>query len=420
MHRMRNQIKNQKRSCTFSANFKRIKYGILILTAALFITGCSTKSAGDYYKEGMAYFHSGNYEKAGESLKKAVEGKKDRAEYYIGYAMNLIQQKKYEDAVVYFERSILDKDNAIVRKNNKQAYRGEGIAYYKAHDYKTAIDKFDKALAIKESDEINSDILSYKGMAQARSGLYKEAAATYTELIQEDKNNAEAYKTRGDIYSKIGEDKKSLSDYDKAIKLEPRNYDLYFGKYFLLLAKNDEAGAKEVLAKAEAINGTTEKDKFNMAKVKFYKGDYDTAKQMFGEAFGNGFAESYYYLGLIYEQNKDYKNAAGNYSKYIEDEEGRDNANAYNRAAQCLIKLKKYEEALGLIEDGIKVNDVDANQMLKRSQVIVYEHLDRFEEAYKLIKEYRKEYPEDEEAKKEEIFLNSRLADRVTIPKTDQ
>jgi tetratricopeptide (TPR) repeat protein len=157
-----------------------------------------------------------------------------------------------------------------------------------------------------------------------------------------------------------------------------------------------------------------------MAKVKFYKGDYDTAKQMFGEAFGNGFAESYYYLGLIYEQNKDYKNAAGNYSKYIEDEEGRDNANAYNRAAQCLIKLKKYEEALGLIEDGIKVNDVDANQMLKRSQVIVYEHLDRFEEAYKLIKEYRKEYPEDEEAKKEEIFLSSRLADRVTIPKTDQ
>lgn len=420
MHRMRNQIKNQKRSCTFSTNFKRINYGILILTAALFITGCSTKSAGDYYKEGMAYFHSGNYEKAGESLKKAVEGKKDRAEYYIGYAMNLIQQKKYEDAVVYFERSILDKDNAIVRKNNKQAYRGEGIAYYKAHDYKTAIDKFDKALAIKESDEINSDILSYKGMAQARSGLYKEAAETYTELIQEDKNNAEAYKTRGDIYSKIGEDKKSLSDYDKAIKLEPRNYDLYFGKYFLLLAKNDEAGAKEVLAKAEAINGTTEKDKFNMAKVKFYKGDYDTAKQMFGEAFGNGFAESYYYLGLIYEQNKDYKNAAGNYSKYIEDEEGRDNANAYNRAAQCLIKLKKYEEALGLIEDGIKVNDVDVNQMLKRSQVIVYEHLDRFEEAYKLIKEYRKEYPEDKEAKKEEIFLNSRLADRVTIPKTDQ
>lgn len=420
MHRMKNQRKNHKMSCTFSMNFKKIQYGILILTAALFITGCSTKSAGDYYKEGMAYFHSGNYEKAGESLKKAVEGKKDRAEYYIGYAMNLIQQNKYEDAVVYFERSILDKDNAIVRKNNKQAYRGEGIAYYKAHDYKTAIDKFDKALAIKESDEIDSDILSYKGMAQARSGLYKEAAETYTELIQDDKNNAEAYKTRGDIYSKIGEDKKSLSDYDKAIKLEPRNYDLYFGKYFLLVAKNDKAGAKEVLAKAEAINGTTEKDKFNMAKVKYYKGDYDTAKQMFGEAFGNGFAESYYYLGLIYEQNKDYKNAVGNYSKYIEDEEGRDNANAYNRAAQCLIKLKKYEESLGLIEDGIKVNDVDVNQMLKRSQIIVYEHLDRFEEAYKLIKEYVKEYPEDEEAKTEEIFLNSRLADTVTIPKTDQ
>ncbi|SHO50812.1 tetratricopeptide repeat protein [Anaerocolumna xylanovorans] len=398
-------------------NTRWLARGIIVLTASLLLTGCGAKSAGDYYREGMEYFNSGNYEKADKSLKKAIEENGERADYYISYAMNLIQQKKYDDAIAYFERSLLDKDNAIVRKNNKQAYRGEGIAYYRLHDYKTAIEKFDKALAIKEQKDIDQDILSYKGMAQAKSGQYKEAAATYTKIIEADKGSAEAYKTRGDIYCKMGEYKKSLSDYDKAIKLEPRNYDFYFEKYFLMLNMKDEEGAKEVLSKAAAINGTTEKDKFNVAKVTYYKGDYETALQMFGEAFGNGFTESYYYLGLIYEKKKDYENAAENYSKYLESEEGRDNANACYRAAECLIKRNNYEEALGLIEDGIKINDVDVNQDLKRSQIIVYEHLTRYEEAYKLVKEYIKEYPEDEAAKKEETFLSTRAADAVTIPK---
>lgn len=398
-------------------SFKWMACGIMVLATSLFLSGCGAKSAKDYYKEGMAYFNSGNYEKADASLKKAMEENKERADYYISYAMNLIQQQKYDDAIAYFERSILDKDNAIVRKNNKQAYRGEGIAYYKAHDYKAAIEKFDKALAINELEDINRDILSYKGMAQAKAGLYKEAAATYTKIIEANKNSGDAYKTRGDIYCRMGDYKKSLADYDKAIKLEPHNYDYYFGKYFLMLDRKDEAGAKEVLSKAAAINGTTEEDKFNMAKVMYYKGDSDTALQMFGEAFGNGFTESYYYLGLIYENKKDYENAVQNYKKYIESDEGRDKGDAYNRVADCLIRLKNYKEALGYVEDGIKINDVDVNQNLKRSQIVVYEHLARYEEAYKLIKEYRKEYPEDEGAKKEEVFLNSRLSDAVTIPK---
>lgn len=403
-----------------SINFKGIKYGVMILTATLLLSGCGSKSAGDYYREGVDYFNSGNYEKADESLKKAVEENKERADYYISYAMNLIQLEKYEDAVIYFERSILDKDNAISRKNNKKAYRGEGIAYYKAHDYKTAIEKFDKALAVDELKEMNSDILSYKGKAQEKSGLYKEAAETFTKVIEENKNSGQAYEIRAGIFGKLGEYDKSLSDYDRAIKLEPGNYNFYIDKYLLMLEMKDEKGAGEVLTKAAAINGTTEEDKFNMAKITYYQGDYDTALQMFGEAFGNGFTQSYYYLGLIYEQKKDYENAEVNYGKYLESKEGKDNGAAYNQAANCLMKLANYDEALVYIEDGLKLNDIDRNPDLKRSQIIIYEHLDRFEEAYKLVEDYLKAYPEDEAAQKEEIFLKSRLADTVTIPKTEE
>lgn len=390
---------------------------LMLFIPVLLLTGCGSKSSADYYKEGQVYFNSGNYDKADESFTKAIEGNKERADYYISYAMNLIQLKRYDDAIVNFERSILDKDNGVVRKNNKKAYRGEGIAYYRAYDYTSAIDKFNKALNIKELTEMNQDILSYKGKAQEKSGLYKEAAKTFTEIIGNSKNNANAYINRGDIYRKMGEYKKSLEDYDKAIKLKASNYDYYLAKYFLLLDKEDKAGAEKVLKQAAAINGSTEEDKFNMAKVTYYQGDLKAAIQMFGEAFGNGFTESYYYLGSIYEQKKDYENAVTNYSKYLETEVGSDNGRAYNQAAECLMTLKNYEEALVYIEDGIKVNDISVNQDLKRNQIIVYEHLDRFEEAYKLMESYLKVYPDDEAAKKEEVFLKSRLADTVIIKK---
>ena len=390
---------------------------IIIVIPVLLLTGCGGKSPGDYYKEGQAYFNSGNYEKADESFSKAIDGNKERADYYINYAMNLIQLKRYEDAIINFERSILDKDNGVVRKNNKRAYRGEGIAYYRAYDYASAIENFNKALKINELEDMNQDILSYKGKAQEKSGLYKEAAKTFTKIIENNKSNAQAYINRGDIYRKMGEYEKSLADYNKAIKLKASNYDYYLAKYFLLLDMEDKEGAGEVLNQAAAINGTTEEDKFNMAKITYYKGDFETAIQMFGEAFGNGFTESYYYLGSIYEQQKDYENAVTNYGKYLETDGGSDNGRAYNQAAECLMKLKNYDEALVYIEDGIKVNDISVNQELKRNQIIVYEHLDRFEEAYKLVKAYLKVYPEDEAAKKEAIFLKSRLADSVIIKK---
>lgn len=390
---------------------------IIMIIPVFLLTGCGGKSPGDYYKEGQAYFGSGNYEKADESFSKAIEGNKERADYYISYAMNLIQLKRYEDAIINFERSILDKDNGVVRKNNKRAYRGEGIAYYRAYDYASAIENFNKALKINELEDMNQDILSYKGKAQEKSGLYKEAAKTFTEIIENNKSNAQAYINRGDIYRKMGEYEKSLADYDKAIKLKTSNYDYYLAKYFLLLDMEDKEGAGEVLNQAAAINGTTEEDKFNMAKITYYKGDFETAIQMFGEAFGNGFTESYYYLGSIYEQQKDYENAVTNYGKYLETDSGSDNGRAYNQTAECLIKLKNYEEALVYIEDGIKVNDISVNQELKRNQIIVYEHLDRFEEAYKLVEAYLKVYPEDEAAKKEAVFLKSRLPDTVLIKK---
>ncbi|MDF2800433.1 MAG: repeat-containing protein [Anaerocolumna sp.] len=394
-----------------------MKQGTVLILSLVLLGGCSRETAGNYYKDGMDYFRSGNYDKAEKSLAKAIELNGDKAEYYIDYGMNMIQLGKYDEAVTYFQKAIQDKKNLIVNKNNKLALRGEGIAYLKAHKFTEAIKKFEEALAIKESDKLNLDILYYKGNAQFKAGLYKEAAASYTDIIKIKPGDSASYNVRGDIYRSLGEYEDSLADYNKAIDLDKNNYEYYFGKYFLMLDQKDSEGAKEVLKKALSIKGSTQKDKFNIAKVDYYMEDYDKAVVGFSEAYSNGFFEAYYYLGDIYERKGEYETAVNNYAMYIENQPVVDSAAVYNQIANCYIKLNKDKEALAYIEDGIEMNDIIIIKALKRNEVVVYEKLGNFEKAYSLMKKYVKEYPEDKVAKEELTFLKTRLPDAVVIQK---
>lgn len=392
-----------------------MKQGTVLILSIMLLGGCNRESAGNYYKEGIDYFHSGNYDKAEKSLAKAIELNGEKAEYYIDYGMNLIQLGRYDEAIIYFQKGIQDKKNLIVNKNNKVALRGEGIAYLKAHKYTEAIQKFEEALAIKESDKLNLDILYYKGNAQVKAGLYKEALDTYTDIIKMKPGDSSSYRARGDIYRRLGEFDSGLAEYDKAIDLDKNNYDYYFGKYFLMLDKKDTEGAKEVLKKALSIKGSTQKDKFNIAKVDYYMEEYENAIKGFSVAYSNGFFEAYYFLGDIYEKKGEYETAVNNYAMYIENEPVIESAAVYNQIATCYMKLDKYKEALAYIEDGIEMNDILIIKALKRNEIVVYENLSNFEKAYSLMKSYVKAYPEDESAAEELLFLKTRLPESVVI-----
>jgi tetratricopeptide (TPR) repeat protein len=395
--------------------FKRMKYALLLLVSTMLLGACSGKSAGSYYKEGLEYFNNGNYEKAEASFSKALQLNADRAEYYIDYAMSLIQLGKYEEAINYLDQAILDNDNSIVRKNNKLAYRGKGIAYYKAHDYKAAIKQFDKALAINESSDLNMDILYYKGNAQEKAGLYEKAVDTYSLIIKNKTSDAATYNHRAYAYRLLGNYEKSLEDYNKAIKLDSRNYDYYFEKYFLLIDSGDKDSAATVLDQASKITGSTQEDKFNIAKVHYFQGNYDQAVSELSEAFRNGFAEAYYYLGNIYEKKEDYKNASYNYSMYIKEDGNIDSAAVYNQISVCLMKQGKYDEALSYVQSGLKYNDVSYNQALWHNEIVCYENLSEFKKAYDSMKDYLAKYPDDKEAAKENDFLKTRLPEASTV-----
>ena len=372
------------------------------------MSGCNPKSARSYYNSGNKYFLSGNYEEAAQKYASAIMINSNKAQYYISYGLCLTALGQYEEAINQFEKAYLDKDIKIIRENNKRIHRGKGIAYYNMTNFEDAIEQFNNALAINELSSLDMDILNYKGSAQKIIGLYEEALEAYSTILANDVDNANAYFDRAYVYRKLGDYEKSLANYDRAIELKPIMFDYYFGKYFLMVEVQDKTIAKEVLDQASEITIKTKQDQYNLAKVHFFQGLYDLALSEFSEGFANGFYDSYYYIGEIYEIQKDYATAIYYYEKYIES--GKNvSPFVYNKIGTCLMKMNEYKQALSYFEKGLEFQIPSDLKILHRNSIVAYENLGMFDVAYDNLKEYLERYPEDLEAQREEKFLRTRL-----------
>ena len=86
------------------------------------LTGCN--DGDEKYDKGVKAFEAKNYESAAIYFSEAIEENPEVADYYIYHGMALIKTGNMEDAILEFDKAILDTDNQIVRRNNKKAYRG--------------------------------------------------------------------------------------------------------------------------------------------------------------------------------------------------------------------------------------------------------------------------------------------------------
>lgn len=386
------------------------KVGIMLaLIATVSLSGCSNeKSAKSYYKDGVTYLKEANYEQARDNLKQATVKNPNRAQYCIDYGLALIKTGDFDMALKEFDKAIMNKDNLIVKQNNKSAYRGKGITYFEMASYDKAIKEFDLALEISELPELNMDILYYKGSSEEKAGKYEDAIKTYEAILNEQSKDGELYGKRANLYSYLGNYEKALTDYEKALSLEPNDYDLYFGKYFILMDKGDSQAANEVLTKAETLK-TKKKDCYNLGKVSYFKGDLEQAKEFFKQAIEENQTSAYYYLGEISEQEKEYRLGIDNYEKYIVNETNIKSGMVYNQLGTCYLEEGDYQKALDTLQKGINLNDNLSKKALEYNEIVAYEFLIMFEQAYEKANIYVSKYPDDESMVKELEFIKSRI-----------
>ena len=256
----------------------------------------------------------------------------------------------------------------------------EGMQLVETLDYQGALTAFDEAEAQKE----NSRLIA-RGL-----GLKPE--------------EKDAYFLRGSAELELGDYESAKADFDKAISMDPKNYDRLIEIYEALADYGYREVGQEYLQ--NVLNTDKKLDTYDSGRIYYYLGDYQKAYLALEEAKGKGGVDSYLYLGKAYAATGDYNYASSVYSNYLS-KQGPD-AEIYNQLGLCELEKKDYQKALEAFQAGKQIEGNSLMQTLSFNEIVAYEYLQDYQKAAVLLKAYLQNYPDDQTAIREQQFLSTR------------
>ena len=286
--------------------------------------------------------------------------------------------------------------------------RDAGVEALDSGDYDNAIDLFNQALgkSIGKVTDLEIDINYYKAAAQFKAGYFEDAAKTYTYLIKYNKDNYEAYFLRGSIYADEGEIGEAITDYDAAVAIDEKNYLLYIQIYENLNALGYTDQGLVYLNDALQVADKSANGKYYKGRIYYLLGQTSEATSNLQAAVDKDIIEAKLYLAKIYQDAGEYDKAQALLTEYAESDEVTSDALA--TLGDIELAGGNYENALGYYQAGLTLDSIDNMPALMKGQVAALEKLDRYSEAKDILTQYLEIYPDDEEAAKELIFLQTR------------
>lgn len=316
-------------------------------------------------------------------------------------ATQLIQNLDYEGALAELEAA------EEAGENKRLIERSRGIAYMGLTDYGQAAEAFLRSLAYSNGfiQNIDFDINYYLAAAYTKDERYSEAEETYNAILDLRPEETDAYFLRGNVRMNLGHFQEAKEDFDKVLSMDAKNYDRLIEIYEILAYFGHREDGQEYLQTALAA-GDKKMDNFSRGRIYYYQGEYQKACLVLEEARNEGSAESYLYLGRAYEATGDYNYASSVYSSYLGQYE--ENAEVYNQLGLCEMAKGEYSKALEAFQAGMQLGNSAMMQTLSFNEIAAYEYLGEYEKAYVLINNYIKNYPDDQQARREYDFLSTR------------
>lgn len=210
----------------------------------------------------------------------------------------------------------------------------------------------------------------------------------------------------------MDDEEAALKDYASAAEYDnQKDYELYIGIYEAMKA-HDNVNGTTYLDKALNIKGETAYDKMQRGWINHLLGNDVEAISLLKEAVEGGEAEGYYYLVEVYLSGV----AVSSVNTM---EEAKNNMNAYIASgvadsyklysiAETQLNKENYDISISCLEAALKLEKVPNKQIVMKTLVIAYEKTSNFVAARDILTNYVKLYPEDEEAKRELTFLETR------------
>ena len=241
-------------------------------------------------------------------------------------------------------------------QNNKDAYRQIGINCMQEGDYEGAIDAFqnalDQSLAVVGEEEIDT--------------CYYKAAAQYA-----------------------GSD-----------------YEMYIALYHECYAAGMQTEGQEYLKKGIEAGGKSAEDYTQRGRIYLLLGDYDNAETELTTAIDKKSTEASLYMAQLYEAKGEDEKATGLYKEYID--ENQDNPTALICLGGMELEKGNYDSAINYLKMALDLDAGSQKQEAQRNLILAYEQSGDFASAKSEMEDYTKNYPNDEEAAREYLFLMTR------------
>lgn len=345
----------------------KIRFAVCVVCLGTLLTGCGAEGAESYTKQGMT----------------------------------AVQELRYDEALSLFSTG---EENG---EDKRLLYRGMGIAYMGKTDYESAIAYLEAALKLSNGrvEDMDFDMNYYLATAYFKNGQAQEAIQAYNAILALRPKEMDAYYLRGCVELSQNEFEKAQADFDAAIALDPKNYDQMIRIYMVL----DEYGYKEA-GQGYLQNAMTENEKsisdYDMGRICYYMGDYENARNFLTNLKTTTDYGAALYLGRTYEELGDFNYAASIYADYAEYDQTK--AEIYNQLGLCRMQMGEYDSALAAFQAAMNVEDNGMMQTLKFNEIVAYEYMGDYKTAAALMNSYMRSYPDDETAKREYDFLQTR------------
>lgn len=324
-------------------------------------------SAQYYLESGRNFYGKGEFRKACDSCKKAIEKAgsdniiASNAHYVLGQAY--YERKEYASA----------KDSLIsaIKINHKyaDAYNNLGKVHYRLNDYARAKSSYNIATKInpRSADAYNNlGEVHYKlaslGEVHNKLQKYIEAKGFYEKAIEINSNDADFHKNLGEVYYKLQDYAKAKNSYKMATIINPRDAYAYnkLGEVCYKGEKNYPDAIEAFYKAIDAIDIMHDHaDAYNnLGEVYYKRKEYDKAENCFDNAIKEkpDVSDAYHNKSkILYYHKKDYFKASETLKVIIE----RDKSDliAYCNIAYILWKQARYKEARKAFETAHKVGE---------------------------------------------------------------
>ena len=309
-----------------------------------------------YSNRAILYIKINKFERALEDFSKAIELDPKNALRYSTRAIF------FEENLKDYNQAILDYSNAIyLMPNDESFFSSRAAIYFKVGDISSAIKDFQQALVLNPE---NIGAANNLGVIYKNIGEINLAIIEFEKVIGMYKLNppfaAFGFSNRADIYCEQNILDKALSDYNKAIELDPSNSIRYLNR--ALFYKNyfkDFDNALADYTKALELDPNNENLITARAAIYFKLNDSKSALDDYNfcvKTFPNN-QSSYNKRGLFYGKTENYEKAEHDFEKAIK-LDSNDRSVYYYRSKMYILK-KGYELAKNDLLKSIEMDDKD-------------------------------------------------------------